>query len=70
MGFKVGDIITLGGTGVFADGVDCVVLEVHNEDGRILKMKAVTPDENLCKFGFFQEGEDYVVYEYNIITPN
>ncbi len=64
-----GDIINVEATGVFAPGIECIVMEVHPEDGRIIKMKAAIPDEQLAKVGFLIEGEDWVVFEWHY-SPN
>lgn len=66
---KVGDIIKLDATGCFAPYIECEVLEVSSEDGRVTKMKAVIPDERLLKNGFIIEGNDYVAVEWNW-SPN
>lgn len=65
----IGDIVMLDGTGCFANGIECIVMEVSPKDGRITKMKAAIPDERLAKVGFIIEGEDYVVFEWNC-SPN
>lgn len=61
---KVGDIVNLEATGIFAPGIECIVMEVSPDDGRVIKMKAAIPDERLAKLGFIQEGDDYVVVEW------
>ncbi len=60
---NIGDIIVIGGTGDFAEGIECIVTEV--KDGRTVKAKAVNPDERLGKIGFLKEGDDYVIVEWN-----
>lgn len=52
-------------TGEFAGGLECIVMEVNPEDGRITKMKAAIPDERLGKKGFLLEGEDWVTFEWD-----
>lgn len=64
-----GDLIHLQGTGDFADGIDCIVMEVDPIDGRVTKMKAVMPDDRLGKMGFILEGEDWVAVEWDF-CPN
>jgi len=64
-----GDIIFLEATGDMAPGIECVVMEVSPEDGRVIKMKAAIPDERLARMGFIIEGEDYVVVEWEYF-PN
>lgn len=43
--------------------IPCIVVEVDKE-GYPIKIKAVEGHEVLCRMGFFQEGEDYVVISY------
>ncbi len=62
---KPGDIITLEGTGCFADGIRCIIVSVDPETGNITKMKAETADERLAKKGFIIEGDDWVVLEWH-----
>ncbi len=50
-------------TGVYAPGIECIVMEV-DEDGRVTKAKAAVPDEQLGKIGFILEGEDYVFMDW------
>lgn len=61
-----GDIIRLEGSGDFANGLECIVMEVDPIDGRVTKMKAVVPDDRLGKMGFILEGEDWVAVEWDI----
>lgn len=63
---KVGDIITFEATGDLAPGISCVVVEVSPDDGRILKVKAVTPDERLGRMGFIESNGDYYAVEWQI----
>lgn len=65
MKHQVGDLFTLFGTGDFEEGIECIVMEVAPDDGRILKAKAAHPDERLAKMGFIIEGDDYVIIEWN-----
>lgn len=65
MGYIVGDIIILEATGELSPGVECIVMEISPEDGRVTKMKATIPDERLAKLGFIIEGEDYIVIEWH-----
>lgn len=60
---NIGDLIIIGGTGDFAEGIECIVTEVEN--GRITKAKAVVPDERLGRIGFLKEGDDYVIVEWS-----
>ena len=64
-----GDIIWLEATGCFSPGIECIVMEVHPDDGRVTKMKAVVPDERLARIGFIEEGGDYVAVEWQYF-PN
>ena len=66
---KVGDIIRLEGTGDFSDGIECLVLEVNPDDGRVTKMKALIQDDRLGRMGFIFEGEDWVAVEWDF-NPN
>lgn len=43
--------------------IPCIVVEV-DEEGYPTKIKAAEGHEALCRMGFFQEGEDYVVISY------
>lgn len=63
MKYTVGDILTLEATGVFAPGIDCIVVEVAG-DGHPKKIKAAIPDERLGKHGFIEEGGDYYAMEW------
>ena len=53
----------------YTDGstLECIIMEVCPE---VTKLKAAVPDESLGKIGFFLEGDDYVVMEMDIISPN
>lgn len=64
-----GDIIYLDGSGAFAEGLTCIVMEVDPIDGRVTKMKAAVPDERLGRMGFILEGEDWVAVEWDFY-PN
>ena len=64
-----GDIIWLEATGYFAPGIECIVIEVDPNDGRIKKMKAAIRDERLAKLGFIEEGGEYVAVEWDY-CPN
>jgi hypothetical protein len=62
---KPGDIIHLQGSGDFAEGIECIVMEVDSIDGRVTKMKAAIPDDRLGKMGFICEGDDWVAVEWD-----
>ncbi len=62
---QVGDIVFIEATGDLAPGVECIVMEVSPDDGRVTKMKAAIPDERLARMGFMIEGDDYVVVEWD-----
>lgn len=64
-----GDIIHLDGSGDFAEGLTCIVMEVDPIDGRVTKMKAAIPDDRLGKMGFILEGEDWIAVEW-LYSPN
>lgn len=49
--------------------IPCIITGVDNE-GYIMRLSARYPHESLCKYGFFQEGEEYVVINYEILTDN
>lgn len=66
---KPGDIIILEGSGDFANGLECIVMDVDPIDGRVTKMKAAIPDDRLGKMGFILEGEDWVAVEWDY-NPN
>ena len=66
--YHIGDVIMLEGTGIFANGVRCEVLEVDSL-GRISKMKALEPHPDLARHGFFYEDGEYVIWEYEL-CPN
>jgi hypothetical protein len=61
--YRVGDIITLEGTGYFYHGVDVVILEL-DEDGEIQLARAVVPDERLGRAGFIEEGGEYYIVQW------
>ncbi len=61
---NIGDIIKLEASGEFAPYIECIVLEVSPEDGRVTKIKAAIRDERLAKMGFIIEGDDYVAVEW------
>lgn len=65
---QIGDIINLSAIGKFAPYVETIVIEV--EDGRATKLKAVNPDDDLGKVGWFKEGDDWVTFDYDIVTRN
>jgi len=60
-----GDTFMIEAGGEFFPGIECIVIEVSDEDGRVIKAKAAEPDERLGKYGFILEGEDYVIQEWN-----
>jgi len=62
--YIVGDTFFLGGTGEFKKGIECKVMEI-GQDGRIVKAKVVNKDEKLLKHGFIEEGDDYIIMEFN-----
>lgn len=70
MGHSIGDIIILDGSGVFSEGLKCEVMEVHPDDGRVLKMKAIdAPDWVklvLWRKGFLKEDNEAVAVEWPI----
>lgn len=70
MRHSIGDIIILDGSGVFAEGLKCEVMEVSPEDGRVLKMKAIdAPDWVklvLWRKGFLKEDNEAVAVEWPI----
>lgn len=59
---NIGDLITIQGTGDFAQGIECIIVEM--DDGIIMKAKAANPDERLARAGFFKEGDDYVIFSW------
>lgn len=61
---QVGDIVFIEATGDFYPGIECIVMEVAPDDGRVTKMKSVIQDERLPRLGFMIKGEDYVVVEW------
>ena len=63
---KVGEVIRIEVTGYILPYIECIVVALHPEDGRVIKIKAVMPDENLIFFGFMEEDGDYVCIEWDI----
>lgn len=64
--YRVGDLFIIDAEGTpFAPEIECIVMEV-GDDGRAIKVKAVHPDERLLSIGWFKEGDDYVIFEYDI----
>jgi hypothetical protein len=57
-----GDFIVL----YFDNGleVDSIVVETHN--GNIIKVKAVEPNDHLLKLGWYEEGEEHILYRPQI----
>lgn len=49
--------------------IEVEVVEVA-PDGHCCKLKAVKPDPYLGRIGFFQEGDDWVSFDFNIVTKN
>lgn len=66
--YKIGDVILIEGTGIFARGIECVVLETF-PDGRYSKARALYPHPDLARHGFFYEDGEYVIWEYEL-CPN
>lgn len=60
---KIGDTFFIEATGIFAPGIECIIMEM--QDGRITKAKAAISDERLLKHGFLSEGDDYIIVEWN-----
>lgn len=67
--YNVGDLIMLQGTGDFYPGVECIVIEVSPDKKYPTKIKAVFPDERLCKHGFIEEDGEYYAIEWQW-SPN
>jgi len=66
--YKIGDMLVLKGTGDFFPGVECVIVEV-SEDGKYpTKIRAVVPDEKLCRHGFIEEDGQYYAVEWKFST--
>jgi hypothetical protein len=63
MARQPGDLVLIGTP---IGDVECIVMEVHPEDGRTTKARAAEPNEKLGKVGFFLEGYDYVIFELQI----
>lgn len=64
--YQVGDLFVIDAEGTqFATEIECIVLEIGH-DGRATKVKAVWPDVRLATIGWYEEGNDYVIFEYNI----
>lgn len=63
---QIGDTVFVEATGEFSPGIQCVVLEISKDDGRVTKMKAAIPDDRLGKMGFICEGDDWIVVEWSI----
>lgn len=65
MAHKVGDIITLEAPkhSMFYPGIDIEVLEVDDE-GDILKARAVNKHPIMLTSGWYEEGDDYVIFRY------
>jgi hypothetical protein len=50
---------------IMADGHETLVMEV-NENDWPMKLRSLDPSPELGKIGWFQEGEDWVVFAYTI----
>lgn len=59
---QVGDTFMIEATGEFTPGIKCEILEMR--EGRIVKARAVVPDERLLRAGFLIEGDDYIIIEW------
>lgn len=62
---QVGDTFHFDATGDFAPYIECVVVEIHPDDGRPIKIKVLKRDERLGRLGFILEGEDYYAVEWS-----
>lgn len=60
---RVGDLLIL------PDGHRTIVVAV-NEDGMPVKVKSLEPDDQLGKIGWFREGDDWMIIQYDILTDN
>lgn len=61
--YNVGDLF------VFPGGMETIVMEV-NDNSWPIKVKAVNPDPELGKKGWFLENDDWVVIQYDILKYN
>lgn len=67
--YKVGDLLTLEGSGIFYPGVACIIIDVSQDGTYPTKIKAVIPDERLGKHGFIEEDGEYYAIEWKW-SPN
>ena len=63
--WKMAERKNIGDLFVLADGHKTMIIEV-NENGWPIKLRSLEPDPQLGKIGWFQEGEDWVVFQYSI----
>lgn len=61
---QIGDLITLSGTGKYANGVDCIVVAIAEDDQRPIRLKVIEPDEELGRLGFIEYNGDYYAVEW------
>ena len=62
--YNVGDLMTLDATGIFAPGIDCIVIATSDDGSYPTKIKAVIPDERLGRCGFIEENGEYYAVEW------
>ncbi len=51
---------------ILADGHKTVVMEI-NDDYWPIKVKSLEPDDQLGKIGWFKEGEDWIIFQFDIL---
>jgi hypothetical protein len=67
--YKAGDFLFLEATGIFAPGIECLIIEVAPDGAYPTKIKAVNSDERLGRHGFIEEGGEYYAVEWKW-SPN
>lgn len=67
--YKIGDIMFLEATGIFAPGIECIVIETSTDGSYPTKIKAAIPDERLGTHGFIEEDGEYYAIEWKW-SPN
>ena len=52
---------------VLSDGHNTLVIDT-DEDGWPIKVKSLEPDPQLGKIGWFQEGDDWVIFQLDMYS--
>ena len=67
--YNIGDIFKISTGDGEDDYIECIVMDL-TRGGWPNKLKAVVKEEWMLTKGFFIEGDDYVIFEFDIVTKN